>query len=259
MKSITTLAIFLFHFIITPLHAEDKIAVLLMHGKWGTSLENSPIGGLVDFLNDKGFLVSAPDMPWSRERGLDKSYAESMSEIDGFVNELRSKGATRVVVGGHSMGANAALGYAARHEGLAGILAIAPGHVPEIRGFQNKMDNDWLRAEEMVDAGKGQEITEFKDINQGKQTEKNIQASIYLSWYDPKGPAVMADNVANFKPSTPLLWIIGEQDRMYDRGEEYAFSDAPSHPKNSYVVVSGGHKATPQEGKEVILNWLEAL
>lgn len=259
MKSlIVSMLLVLFSFV-TPLYAGEKIGVILMHGKWGTSLPNSPIGKLTEFLSDNGILVSSPNMPWSRNRGLDKSYEGSMKEIDDVVNELRSKGATKIVVGGHSMGANAALGYGASRDGLAGILAIAPGHVPEKKSFQQKVGNDWQRAQKMVDSGKGKEITEFKDQNQGRQTEKEIQASIYLSWYDPEGSAVMPNNVANLKEGTPLLWIIGEKDRMYERGEGYAFSAAPSHPKNSYIVVKGGHKVTPKKGKVEILDWLKNL
>jgi len=259
MKLIISAIIFIYVVMATPLSAEEKTGVVLMHGKWGTSLPNSPIGQLADFLSGKGFLVSSPDMPWSRERGLEKSYDESMYEIDGIVKELRNRGATKIVVGGHSMGANAALGYGARRDGLAGILAVAPGHVPELAGFQNKMDNDWQRAQEMVSAGKAKDIAEFKDINQGRQTAKNIQAGIYLSWYNPEGPAVIPINVTNLKQGTPLLWIIGEKDRMHERGKGYAFSSATAHPKNSYIVVKGGHKATPQRGAAEILDWLEGL
>lgn len=259
MKSLIASMLLVFFSFATSLYAEEKIGVVLMHGKWGTSLPNSPVGGLTEFLSENGFLVSSPDMPWSRDRGLDKSYEDSMNEIDEIVNELRSKGATKIVVGGHSIGANAALGYGASRDGLAGILAIAPGHIPDVKGFQRKMDNDWQRAQQMVNSGKGQEVVEFKDFNQGRQAEKDIQASVYLSWYDPEGPAVMPNNVANLKKGTPLLWIIGEKDRMYSRGEEYAYSDAPSHPKNSYIVVKGGHKVTPKKGKAEILDWLKNL
>lgn len=259
MKSVITILILALSIIAFPLKAEEKIGVLLMHGKWGTSSKNSPIGKLATALEGEGFLVSAPDMPWSRDRGLDKSYEESMSEIDGIVSELRSRGASKIVVGGHSIGANAAVGYGSRRDGLAGILAIAPGHIPEVAGFQSRIDNDWERAKEMVSSGKSEERAEFKDLNQGKKTEKDIQADIYLSWYDPAGPAVIPVNVAKLKQGTPLLWIIGEKDRMFDRGEGYAYSNAPSNTKNAYIVVKGGHKTTPQKGESEIINWLKNL
>jgi hypothetical protein len=46
---------------------------------------------------------------------------------------------------------------------------------------------------------------------------------------------------------------------MYSKGEAYAFSKVPSNPKNAYIVVKGGHKATPQKGESAIVNWLHEL
>ena len=86
-----------------------------------------------------------------------------------------------------------------------------------------------------------------------------MKAEVYLSWFDPNGPAVIPVNTANLKPGVPLLWIIGEKDRMYSKGEAYAFNKAPSNIKNAYIVVKGYHKDTPQRGKAEILNWLNNL
>lgn len=246
-------------FITTPLYAAERLGVVLMHGKDGTSHPNSPIGKLASYLEENGILVIAPEMPWSRDRGLDKTYEASMQEIDVAVAELKNQGATRIVVGGHSMGANAALGYSARRKGLTGIMAIAPGHSPELSGFQDRVDNDWQRAKAMIDEGRGNETAGFSDINQGKSFQRKTSALIYLSWFDPEGPAIMPVNITKLQSGTALLWIIGERDRMYDRGEEYAFSKAPDNAHNQYVVVKGGHFVTPIKGKEEILEWLRSL
>ena len=37
------------------------------------------------------------------------------------------------------------------------------------------------------------------------------------------------------------------------------FSEAPEHPKNSYAVVDGGHKETPEIAQEQIFNRLKSL
>jgi len=243
-----------------PADAGEKIGVLLMHGKNGTASEKSPIGKLVYQLEVADFIVIAPDMPWSRSRGFDRTYAESMAEIDEAVSTLKDTGATKIVVGGHSLGASAAIGYGARRQGLAGILAIAPGHTIDGDGFHKLVDYDYRRAKEMVAAGKGDEETGFKDVNQGKKSTKTMKAKIYLDWYDPEGPAPMPKNAANLKLGTPLMWIIGERDcLMMNRGKEYAFAKAPAHPKNAYVVVKGGHGATPKIGADKIIAWLRAL
>lgn len=259
MKYFISIILLLFTVIISPLHAQEKIGVVLMHGKWGTTSDNSPIGVLSVYLRDKGFLVLTPNMSWHRERLLDKHYEDALLEIDDAIKLLKNKGATKIVIGGHSMGANAAIGYGATRKGLTGILAIAPGHVPEIGGYQRRIDHDWQRAQAMVEAGKGKEKAEFKDRNQGENTEMEFLAEIYLSWYDPEGSAVMPDNISALKPNTPIMWVVGTDDRMFERGEDYAFSEAPEHPKNSYTVVDGGHKDTPENAQEQILNWLKSL
>ena len=259
MRSLSRVCFLFFIFISMPLLAEDKLGVILMHGKMGSASSSSPVGELADYLRDKDVIVLATDMPWSGDREFDKSYEDAMLEIDGLVNKLKAEGATKVVVGGHSIGANAAIGYGSRREGLAGILAIAPGHVPELGGYQNRIDHDYRRAQEMVDAGKGKEKADFKDRNQGSSSEIEMTAEIYLSWFDPEGPAVMPENILELKPNTPIMWIIGENDRMYNRGPDYAFSNAPELPKNAYVVVEGGHKDTPEYGRDEILKWLNAL
>ena len=236
-----------------------QIGVLLMHGKGGTSKPKSPVGKLKSTLESDGFIVLAPDMPWSRSRFLEQGYEEAMAEIDDYVAELTSKGATKIVVGGHSIGANAAIGYGARREGLAGVLAIAPGHIPDIGSWKQRYEFDVADARDLVAAGKSEETLSITDVNQGKEREISLSAKVVVSWYAPDAGAVMPINAANLKSGTPLMWIIGEKDRMYQRGQGYAFDKAPPHPKSRYEVVKGGHKVTPQKGENEIIDWLRSL
>ena len=111
----------------------------------------------------------------------------------------------------------------------------------------------------MVAAGKGGDEGEFKDSNQGRSSTLSTTAEIYLSWFDAEGPAVMPINAGNLKAGTPLMWIISENDGMAERGEDYAFAKGPAHDKNAYVVIGGGHKATPTKGAKKIIRWLKGL
>lgn len=233
----------------------DGIGVVLMHGKWGTSLSQSPIGKLKEKLEEKGFIVVAPEMPWSHDRYLEKGYEDSMTEIDTAVAELKAKGATRIVVGGQSMGANAALGYGARRDGLAGIVAIAPGHVPE--EWSSKFGGDIGKARRLISDGKGAEMSTFSDVNQGESKQIKASANTYLSWYDPAGPAVMPTNTQALR--APLLWIVGKDDPMYQKGESYAYARAPVFPKNTYVTIEANHMNAPIKGVSNIIMWLKSL
>lgn len=231
------------------------IGVVLMHGKWGTASPKSPVGKLKARLDEEGFIVITPDMPWSRTRYLEKSYENSMAEIDAAIAELKGKGATRIVVAGHSMGANAALGYAARREGLSGVMAIAPGHVPD--ELADKFASDVAKARSLIAEGKGAEIDTFDDLNQGVSKDIQTSARAYMSWFDPKGPAAMPLTMPGLK--APVLWLVGESDSMYRKGEGYAYSRAPANPKNAYVVIDADHKNTPVKGSKDVIKWLKNL
>jgi pimeloyl-ACP methyl ester carboxylesterase len=237
----------------------DGLGVVLMHGKWGMSSPKSPIGKLASALDDAGFLVVTPEMPWSGDRLYDKDFQGAMAEIDEAVAELKSKGAAKIVVGGHSFGSNAGLAYGARREGLAGILAIAPGHVPDAPRWRDHFAPSVAKAREMIAAGKGDDTLEFVDMNQGRKKTLERKAKVIASWFDPEGDAVMPLNAAKLKPNTPLMWIIGEDDGLSKRGPGYAFDKAPANPKSLYKVVGGGHGATPNIGKDDIIAWLKTL
>jgi len=243
-----------------PAAAGGKTGIVLMHGKWGTTKSKSPVVVLGKALEKKGYIVATPEMPWSASRLYDKDYEQAMAEIDKAVDKLKSSGATRIIVGGHSMGANAAFGYAARRDGLAGVLAMAPGHAPSDKGQKNNFAKEVERARNMVESGKGKSKDNFTDVNQGRKKTLNIPAEIYLSWFSPDGPANMPNNVAAIKPGVPLLWLTGKNDGLHKRGgKDFAFNKAPANPKTAYVVVSSGHGDAPQKGKGEIIAWLESL
>lgn len=236
--------------------AADTVGVVLMHGKWGGPQRN--IVGLAQALEREGMVVSTPEMPWSGSREYDADQATALKEIDAAVARLKEKGATKIVVGGHSFGANTALAYGANREGLAGILALAPGHAPESPGFYRVTGEGVAKAREMVAAGKGDEKDTFPDSNQGKSRMVRMAAKVYLSYFDPNGGAVMPRNAANLK-DVPLMWVVGTEDGMFKAGEGYAFAKAPANPMNRYVVVNAGHADTPDTAIRQVIDWIKAL
>jgi hypothetical protein len=157
------------------------------------------------------------------------------------------------------MNANAALGYGARREGLAGIIAIVPGHVPDFKVFQKTIKYDYRCAKAMVDKGEGDKVARFADNNQGKKRMVRMKARIYLSWFDPNGPAVIPKNAANLKSGTALLWVVGKRDQMARHGRAYASDKAPANPKSAYVEVGGGHLKTPTIAAGKIIHSLKSL
>ena len=82
--------------------------IVYLHGK--ASWPGAMNGGILSALHDEGALVATPEMPWSFHRRYAATYAQALAEIDAAVGELKAKGARRIVIIGHSLGANAAIG-----------------------------------------------------------------------------------------------------------------------------------------------------
>jgi len=111
-----------------PVHAnaEQRIGVVLLHGKLGPPMGESTgtkasIGGrLIYDLKKAGYVVAAPQMCWSQARGFDRTYPDCLAEIGSAVAGLKAQGATAVVVGGLSMGGGAAIAYGSLHPEVSG-------------------------------------------------------------------------------------------------------------------------------------------
>ncbi|MSO85343.1 MAG: alpha/beta hydrolase [Rhodospirillales bacterium] len=238
--------------------ADRKIGLVLIHGKWGGP--NSR--GLYDLdraLAGAGVLVEKPEMPWSRNRNYDAGYDDAMKDIDKAVEKLKAKGASRIVVGGHSYGANAGLGYGATRDGLAGVLALAPGHNSGNWRTPPSIRESVAAAKQLLAAGQGGESFAFTDFNEGKQEAKRATVKIFLSHFDPMGPAAMDLNAAKIRPNTPILWVIAHGDLLFALGRTGIYDKAPAHPKSRYVEVDGGHMETPSNSVASVLDWLKTI
>lgn len=235
---------------------EGKVGIVLLHGKQDKAPYH--VGSLVQELRGAGHLVATPEMSWSRNRIYDASYQDALLEIDKAVAALKKDGARKILVGGLSLGGNVAVGYASRRDNLAGIIVLAPGHFPELRGFREMSAASVARAKEMVAAGRGDSTDSFSDTNMGKNFNSRASARNYLSYFDPDGPAVVPTNAAAIRSPIPILWVVGTKDPL-TRPSSYAFDKAPPHPKNKYVAVDAGHLETPTAAAEQVLTWLQSL
>lgn len=235
----------------------EVVGVVLLHGKLGAP--DRHIGNLASALRAAGYLVVTPEMPWSRRRNYDAGFLEGLSEVDRSVRDLRAKGATLVVVAGHSLGGNAALAYAARYPGLGGVICLAAAHRPEFGRQRETATASVAKAKELVDAGKGGSSARFADMNMGKELTMVVTAEEYLSYYDPEGPAVMPRSAAMINPPLPILWVVGGQDPLSKSGPGYVFEQAPAHPLSRYAVVDADHLGTPTAATAVVLEWLKTL
>ena len=242
------------------LHAQSKnlagFGVVLLHGKGGSP--TSMIEGLTESLRKEGALVEAPELPWSGRRIYDATYDQAMAEIDLAVQKLKWAGATKIAVAGHSLGANAAIGYGARRDGLTAVIALAPGHLPEAWALRIRTKGAIARAKRLIADGKGDVPDSFPDLAQGLPFSVKATPNVYVSMFDPEGPAIIPKNAAAMG-DVPFLWVVGVADPVFFHGRDYGFDPGAKNPKSRYVVIPGLHLSTPFQARRTIIDWLKSL
>jgi pimeloyl-ACP methyl ester carboxylesterase len=231
------------------------MGVVFLHGKgvWPGAFD----GGIPSALESEGAVVASPEMPWSFGRMYGATFEQAMSEIDTAVDALKAKGATRIVIIGHSLGANAAIGYAARRRIVAAVVAIAPGHLPETAEMRARTRDALAEARQMFAAGQRDKHT-WPDLVQGFPTFVSATPAVYLSMFDPDGPAVIPKNAAALH-GIPLLWVVGNFDPIHERGPEYAFARSGKNPASRYLEVVATHLTTALAARAQVVEWLKAL
>jgi pimeloyl-ACP methyl ester carboxylesterase len=234
--------------------AQPKTGIVLMHG-WRSAPDDRLFGGLHAALLGAGYLVEMPEMCWSNGRVFDESLLDCFADIDAAIARLKAQGATEIVISGHSLGGSAALAYGARHEGLKGIIAMAPA--PDPSGQLPDVAFNLDRAQQLIDSGQGDQkilFTHYNHTQSGYDMTYVFAAPRALLSFDAAhGPAEMSANLAALK--APLLWIAGKDDDTQNRAYEL-FMLAPKNPLNRLIKVNADHNGTPQAAIPAVLDWL---
>lgn len=259
IRVLTTLFVMAFIVMIPVIcAATDRIGIVLMHGKTGNpSFIANAAGGA---LQQAGFLVEAPEMPWSQRRYIDQPFGEALNEIEQAVERLRKEGANKIIIAGHSMGADAALAYAANRGGIDGVILLAPGHTPDSPSHLQEYQVDVAKAKAMMDSGDGDKFSTFDDWNRGIHYTRAMKASIYYSFFDPKGLGAMSIDATLINPNIPVLYVIGSQDPVQsDQGKSYAFNKLPENKLTKFMTVNADHMGTPAAAVSAVICWLNEL
>lgn len=156
----------------------------------------------------------------SGRRSFDLSYADCFRDIDAAIADLKARGASAIVVGGLSLGGNAAIGYGATHPGLLGVIGLAPADDLRSKATRPGIAAVIAQAQDLVSKGKGDEPTWFDDINTGPRGTYTMKlhttARIYLSFYGPDSHASIPDNTSRL--TAPILWVAGDDDPTKEKG-----------------------------------------
>jgi pimeloyl-ACP methyl ester carboxylesterase len=231
--------------------AETRFGVVLLHGKQSAPEEHEP---LANAIAGAGHPVERPEMCWSGRRIYDQPYLECLREIDAAFERLRRRGATALVVAGHSLGANGVLAYGARHQ-VAGVIALAPGHRPELLARRSEVGAALDRARQLIGERRGDRLP-FPDTNGDLTISVLATPETYLSFFALESPAFMPVNASQL--NAPLLYVVGSADPL-QRGPEEIFAKAPPHPLNRYLTVRAGHFDTSAAAVAPVVEWLRDL
>jgi pimeloyl-ACP methyl ester carboxylesterase len=242
--------------LMSPAFAEQpSCAMLLMHGKWGHPNNLAQFGKQMEAVCD----VKGIEMPWSRRRMYDQPYLVAIEEIGSQVKALRDQGYKNILLVGHSFGSNAALAYMAVRGDVDGIVALAPGHSPELTYRRGIGRAQVEQARQWVAEGRGAEWIDMEDFNQGRSRTVRMRADVLWSYFDPAGLGHMPLSASKFLKPVPLLWVIGTGDPLYGGGAGFAFNKAPVHPASKYLVVEADHMTTPEAAVAPTLDWVRSL
>jgi len=244
--------------LIMPAPAQTtKLGIVMMHGKQGR-----PDFGIVQIaqqMEKAGFLVERPMMCWSGSRIYDRALLDCMADVDAAIVRLRKRGATAIVVGGHSLGGLGALVYGSQHDGLAGIIALAPAPGPRYAS-NPAVAASTQRARALIAAGHGDDKATFDDSNTGPRGAVTIQVrttpNIFVSFTDMSGPANLVADAAALK--APVLWVSGTADPS-QLPRDAGFDRVPANPLNRYLQIAAGHMDTPDAAAPAVVAWLREL
>ncbi len=263
-----TIFLFVFSSLISSIvSAQEKIGVVLMHGKQGGGSRDNSLEALHRKMQEAGMVVIKPEMPWSFNRYIDGDWNLAMSEIHVHVQKLQEMGAAKIALVGHSLGSPAALSYAARYPDKVHALGLlAPGHVPyyysqcipysplRMCGVKDGVE----RARKEIEAGNADKKQPQTDINQGRTNAVWMTPRDYLSYFDPASDAEMAVVAPKIPANVPVLWVIGDKDYLIREGRQYVFEKLPANNKSQYLEVAGNHMSTPAAAADQVVNWLKS-
>lgn len=241
--------------------AQDKIGVVLLHGKQTPAPTAAGLGVISSSLEGKGAVVVVPSMAWGAGwQTINITVEDAFAQIDGYVAQLRAKGASRIVVGGHSLGANVALSYAVNRGNVAGVVMAAAGHNPRYSYSSNEtIRKDIDRAAELVKAGQGGQSFTGRDSNQGSNITMTTTAAVYLSWMNSRGLASMQVQAPNLPASVPILVVMGEKDPGIGFVESQIYKPAAKNPYSKYLTNGANHVQTAEASSKQIVDWIVGL
>lgn len=235
-----------------------RIGIVLMHGKGGSPLRY--ISDLADPLRAHGYLVENIEMPWSRKREYDADVGTAEREVESALSSLRSRGAQKLFVAGHSMGGLFALYFGGKHA-VDGIIAIAPGGDVGNPMYRAKVGDSVAKARKLIAEGKGDEKASLSDFEGSKGIYPIVATpAVYFSWFDPDGAMNQTIASRNMNPAVPVLFIAPANDYAgLLKVKQKMFDALPRNPHTRLYEPDSSHLQAPSASSKAIIEWTAAV
>jgi len=239
-------------------------AYILLHGKHSGNRENHTLFQLSNELLEHG-LVDYQAYAWSEldNKCYHNRFETCKDQIDSAIVDLKSQGATRIFLIGHSMGANAALYYISQQvNSVDGVVLLSPAHNVHLPMFAKIHSWSVAHAKNMIDAESGDVESHFADYDSnGSIVVLKCTAANYYSMLNPEGPANMRTSVENLNWPANVLVISGERDITQKLFFESIYLNLKiKSNKNKYVLIPDGtHVGVARTKLTKILNWIDTL
>lgn len=233
----------------------SQVGIVIMHGKGGSPTKH--VSELASSLKGDGYLVANLEMPWSGSRNYDVSVGDGVKEVETALAGLRSQGAQKVFVAGHSQGGLFAL-HAGGKVAVDGVIAIAPGGNVASKVFRAKLGEYVDQARAMIAEGKGDETTRFYDYESSKGAYPiSTTPAIYAGWFDPDGAMNQSSAAANVGFGVPVLYVGPTRDYPGLIGiKRMTFAALPENPLHRLYEPDASHLEAPSASRDEIVRWI---
>lgn len=251
-----TIAIFCVTFPFTGMAetTASPIGIVIMHGKGGSPTKH--VSELASSLEGKGYLVANLEMPWSGQRDYDVDVSAAEREIESALEVLRSKGAKRLFVAGHSQGGVFALYFGSMHM-VDGVIAIAPGGSVNTPIFREKLSESVALARKLIDEGRGNEKTRFFDYEGGRGAYPIVSTpSVYFSWFNPDGAMDEMAAIKKMNSAMPVLFVAPTGDYPgLKKIKQQMFGALPPNSLTRLYEPASTHIGAPSASVDEIARW----
>lgn len=263
LKGILLNAVLLLCGIALPLSAiadadNNKIGMVIMHGKGGSP--TGLVSGLASALDAQGYLVANLEMTWSGKRNYDVDVDAAAQEVEAALSSLRSQGAKKLFVAGHSQGGLFTFYFGNKHV-VDGLIAIAPGGNVANKIFRDNLGSFVAKARTLVAEGKADEVTSLADFESSTGSfPVNTTPSKYLSWFEPEGAMNQLTAIRKVNPANPVLYIAPTRDYPgLLKVKQEMFGALPANSLSRLYEPDANHKNVPAASVSEIISWTTAI